>query len=91
MKAGNVYFINGNFYFKNEMIRLNPDSKLDLMHTKYENIIDLKPSESMNYNSPIPSFEYSKILYFKKDQTNNSPKVAIILPFIDERSIKLNK
>lgn len=67
MKAGNCYFINGNFYFKNEMVKLNPDSKTDLHYHKYENIIEMKPTESMNYNSPIPSFDYSRMLYFKKD------------------------
>lgn len=44
----------------------------------------------MSYNSPIPCFAYNRILYLKKDIQFNRPETATILPFIDERSIKIN-
>jgi hypothetical protein len=44
----------------------------------------------MLFISPKISEAHKKILYIKKDRSNQAYRTAIILPFLDERVIILN-
>lgn len=90
VKAGNFFFINNNFYFKNELVRMDPDDE-DLLYRKYDNLINLTMNEQITFNSPLPCYDYNRLIYFKKNEAMNSTKTAIILPFLDQRFITLNK
>lgn len=58
---------------------------------KYENLLDLKKGETVVCGTPITSLELHKMAYFTRNKRFYKPSRLIILPYLHERKIYLNK
>lgn len=53
---------------------------------KYTNVIPInkESGDQLLFNSPLMSFVYRKMVYFKSNKTMLKPKTGIILPFLND-------
>jgi hypothetical protein len=57
----------------------------------YQNILDLNPGETVMAKMPILSMELHRKVYVTVNQQFRKPFRVIILPYLHERKIYLNK
>ena len=58
---------------------------------KYEDLLDLKKGEMVVCGTPLTSLELHKMAYFTRNKRFYKPNRLIILPYLHERKIYLNK
>mmetsp|Transcript_16686 Transcript_16686/g.25715 ORF Transcript_16686/g.25715 Transcript_16686/m.25715 type:complete len:209 (+) Transcript_16686:932-1558(+) len=99
-KSGLFTLVDGHFYFGNSVIKLRYDliersKTLQLMENqvfdKYEDLLDLKPTERVHSKNPIICNENHRQIYFTRNMSSLSPMRLIILPFLHERKLYINR
>ena len=58
---------------------------------KYDDLLDLKKGEVIVAGTPLTSLELHKMAYFTRNKRFLKPNKLIILPYLHERKIYLNK
>lgn len=58
---------------------------------KYDHLLDLKPTASVVCNTPIVSMQLHRLAYFTRNEKLQKANDLVILPYLHERRIYLNK
>lgn len=63
----------------------------DLFINKYDNILDLQRGEQVLAKMPELSLNCHKQMYFLANQTFRNPYKLVVLPYLHERKLYINK
>lgn len=78
-------------YFKNTVIKLNFTESGGIQFFKYDDCMNLSESQYVPYFGIIPTHNYNRLMYFRKDNKKYTPKNAIIIPFPSSKKVFLNE
>jgi hypothetical protein len=96
--SGEYTLVDGNVYFNNNVIKLRYDlmkkypNRADLYHlffNLYTNILNLREGETLKSNCPIDSPQSHRFTYVAIN--HRGPKRLILMPYLHERKIFLNR
>ncbi len=99
-KSGLFTFVDGHMYFGNSVIKLRHDLiernqtvqlKQNNVFDKYDDLLDLKQTERVHSKNPILCNENHRQVYFTRDASRLSAMRMIILPFLHERKLYINR
>jgi len=99
-KSGLYTLVDGHFYFGNSVIKVRYDVlEKDLTTTvteanlfdKYSNLLDLHSSETVQTKNPLLCIDSRRVLYLTRNFKKLQPKRLIMLPFLHERKVFLQK
>ena len=92
--------VNGHFYFGNKVYKI----RYDLLDTSmvreiteaqlidyYQDLLGVKPGEKIHSSNPLLCIDYHKLSFFTNNSKMMMPMRIIMLPFMHERKIYLNK
>mmetsp|Transcript_8198 Transcript_8198/g.12570 ORF Transcript_8198/g.12570 Transcript_8198/m.12570 type:complete len:118 (+) Transcript_8198:3002-3355(+) len=65
--------------------------KQNNLFDKYDDILDLKPTERVHSKNPVICNENHRQVYFTRNFSSLSPMRMIILPFLHERKLYINR
>lgn len=94
-------FVNGHFYFQNKVYKIRYDllesSKIlrEINEAQlidyYEDLLGVKPGEVINSMNPMFCIDYHKLSYFTSNRKMMMPMRIVMMPYMHERKIYLNK
>lgn len=97
----NIYsFQNGHIYFRDSVVKIRYDlidkpeasSYTDTQFLdEYEHILQLNKGELITTRSPVPSWKSEKLAYVITNQTYYTAKKILILPYLHDRKLFLNR
>lgn len=86
--ASQQLIIDSIMYIRNSIFKLEP--QLDRKFTVFEGVVNLSKLQYIPYYGIFASHMYKKLLYLKKDNKSFNNKIAIILPFLNEKRVYFN-
>jgi len=100
LKSELYTFVDGHIYFNNDVIKI----RYDLIHSAdthmykeneifdfYINIFNLAPNEKVKADTPLDSIKAHRFGYIISDKFCQEPKRLMIIPYLHERRVYLNK
>ena len=86
--ASQQLIIDNIIYIRNSIFKLEPqkDSKFSF----YDSVINLSRNQFIPYFGLFANHTYKKLLFLKKDNLLFKQKIAIIIPFLNEKRIYFN-
>lgn len=101
LKSNLYNFVEGHIYYGNKVIKIRYDLidknrgqeiKENQLFDYYSNIISLKhPSDQIESGTPLQTCLYNRLAYIVRNSQKKNSKQLIILPYLHERRIFLNK
>lgn len=100
LESGLYNVVDGHLYFSNDVIKIRydlierPDSnnfQAEEIFDFYDGIFKLKKNERVMTNCPIDSISFHKFVYVIKNNIEMKPAKVIVLPYLHEKKIYLNR
>lgn len=100
LKSGLYTFVDGHIYFNNEVIKIrydliesanNQTYKETELFDFYNDIFILGENQKVRANTPIDSIQSHRFGYVTIDTTQNSTRNIMLLPYLHDRKIYLNR
>jgi hypothetical protein len=99
-RSGLFSLVNGHFYFGDKVYKIRYDlfessmtrdiNEYQLIDS-YKDLLGVRAGEKIYSNNPILCINYHKQLYFTSNKQMMMPMRLIMIPFLHERKIYLNK
>lgn len=99
-RLGKFTMCDGHFYFDNEVIKIRydvlrqPQTKRyteKMVFDNYEGLLDLQEGETVQSNNPFLDIFTNRMFYFTRNSSKLKPKRILMLPFLHERKVYLNR
>ena len=102
LESGLFTFVDGHIYYGNNVIKIrydliNMQRTQAFMYTEnqifdsYFNIFSLHKNEKVRSNTPLDSIRAHRFAYIIQNQIDFTPKKLMVLPYLHERKIYLNR
>ena len=100
MKSGRYTFVDGHLYYDNNVIKIRYDLilsdnnqmfKENELFDYYFNIFIIDKNQKMLEDTPLDSIKSHRFGYIMMDQNNETPQTLIILPYLHDHKIYLNR
>jgi hypothetical protein len=98
--SGNYVIVDGHIYFKNNVIKIRYDlmkrfgingADEKIYFNQYEEILQLNKNDIIKTNTPLDSIQSHKLAFVILNNHELAPKQLLILPYLHERKIYLNR
>ena len=92
--------VDGHMYYNNNVFKVRYDLIDDKsirnltneeVFNQYDNILELKRDQQIKMDTPLDSFQSHRFLYVVLNHNELQPKSLMILPYLHERKIYLNR
>lgn len=93
-------FVGGHYYYNNNVIKIRYDLILGNPNVQYsaENILDtyldifiLDPNERVRNDTPLNSYQSHRLAYIITDKSKEKSLRVLVVPYLHERRIYLNR
>jgi hypothetical protein len=100
LESGMYTFVEGNYYYNNNIIKIRFDMLLNNKDVQYEaeDILDtyldcfiLGPGERVRTDTPLNSYQSHRLAYIITDKNREKPLRVLVVPYLHERRIYLNR
>ena len=101
LQSGLFTFVDGHIYFQNNVVKIRYDLLSNLSKSKfykenevfdiYYEIFDLEQNQKVRSNTPLDSIRSHRFGYIIQNQKDLMPKQLMLLPYLNERKIYLNR
>jgi hypothetical protein len=98
--SGLYRLVDGHIYFTNQVIKLRYDlmkhygangMNQEIYFNQYHDILNLEDGESIKTNMPLESIQGHRLAYVILNNKVMKPKKLMIVPYLHERKIYLNR
>lgn len=98
--SGQYKLVNGHVYYQNRVIKLRYDlmkqyggigANQNLYFNKYDEVLSLQKGETIKIVSPLDSIQAHRFAYIMLNNESLSCKRLLILPYLHERRVYLNR